>query len=671
MERWQAAQKLISKPFSALFWFALFLIPLIVPMERGYELIDSRGPVGVKFVRESVPLTPLFAGSELKFNVNIPDNSNDYSSFAVPIGTYARTNKCNLEMHLAPNLISKPIGCSTLVDNSPAQFDFGNRLLPGTYHGTLVSTAADSSHAVAPYVAVDAQGAVWLQPLIARSATNGISLMIPWLLSGDLNRLILIPCLILAVLVGIYAAGGQLAWILLIATYIGGVTALTKKFSGHDETAHVHMFFSAMLGELKVEPPDAKKMTLEFFDRAEHLKEREGFYRLHAAKVVSAGQCPHAFAGSCGASAEPIWLYKHYAKISPPNPSLVSDPDYLISVQQAIHLVLTSGLILLALIALDRRSFAVFSALFIFCGFAIANFPAITNDFPLEILGFFGFIACTRLFQVSPSRHLWLFPAAYSALAIGFGRHIDKAWLSSIPFISFLWLILGVRYIRRRGWINKKHLDFSIFDRFLPNRMWTPILLHLGVFAASLAYLYIFGKPTLRFFLELIQPSAIPTRERPGKLPLDLYLPVVWHHFRSVVGSFVWGHAYFGWEAYAVFLVIAVLAYNSGIYYLWTKRKDACGRIAVIVAGFIMASYVYGIFWIAGNWLGTRATLDATSKIRFMAPGIGVGMAIAGLGILEWLRKIELDRYMICAAAIWIVIVLTYYLPKFFLLPML
>ncbi len=582
------------------------------------------------------------------------------SVIAIPIGTHARKNNCILTMSLG-GLKSDPVDCQQIKDNEAQPFTFSQKIKPGTYDVTLSSQTGlldPTTHPhnfVAVYLYRGTSGNdQWLIPSSGSTRVTVGSALNSWAYRQPL-RFFLYSLLIFAVLGTVLFAPEWTFASAFVGVYLG-LILIWKPYSGYDETAHIDMLHTALADQ-----PEAKK--LDFWAQVRVDLINSSFHRLHNV-TLNPGECPHQILASCGHSEPPLTLYRAYGTVL----HRLFPPDKFQSPVFLRHLVLgIHGLQLLALLGfvLAFKNIALMNSVFfllVFAGYISAQFPSITNDFPLIIYGLFSAVAASGVLTVARSK---LAATIICLLLAGLFWPVSQVDHSSILALSFLPIIPLLWILTPQG--TKKPLASPL----------RPTALVLGalilmVLAGFYSVQYgVVGNPaalsllTTHFSQTFTNLTHLLKFENPMILGEHLLV-----YGKSVIGSYVWGHDYLFTVSYLVGGGLLVALFGRGVYLLvmnshlkkirWLTFLALSLSLTLLLCG-ILSAFLVGVGSI-------EIIRDSFLKPRFSAAGLGVLLFPILWGAYTLMPQEKLRHNLGIMTALWSLCLLGYYFPRFFIL---
>jgi hypothetical protein len=429
-----------------------------------------------------------------------------------------------------------------------------------------------------------------------------------------------------------------------------------KPYSGYDETAHIDMLHTAL-----TEQSQAKK--LDFWAQARVDLINSSFHRLHNVALVP-GECPHQILASCGHSEPPLTLYRAYGrvlhKLFPPEK--FQSPVFLRHVLLAINSL--QLLALLGFVLMFKKHALTNSVFFILvvAGYITAQFPSITNDFPLIIYGLFTAVAAVGVWGIGQQKLAASILCLLLASLFWLVARVDESSilaLAFLPIVPLFWILKPQQ--------SKKPLASPL----------GPTALLLGALV-SVVVAGIYGvqygvannPPVLNLLTTYISPTFgnvtnILKFENPISMGKHLLI-----YGKSFIGSYVWGHDYLFTVSYLVGGGLLVTLFGRGVYLLvtsspvkkirWFTFAALSLSLTMLFCG-ILSAFLVGVSDI-------EIVRDSFLKPRFSAAGLGVLLVPILWGTYTVMRQEKLRHSLGIVTALWSLSLLCYYFPRFFIL---
>lgn len=592
------------------------------------------------------------------------ENTYRYTNvLAVEVSSSSADSDCQIRLKLDGVLHSRPALCPPSGSLRETRFTFDRIIRPGifTAHIETTPTTVASEIKVSNFRSLD--GAHWVLPTTGRRITSALSGYLRFLSQKPWSAAIYFICLVAVTTLFITGKSGSKMGVILLAVAVySSHFAISRYFSGHDETAHTEMFLSS-INETYDLPngADQNQKRADFYQSARQLMFDEDFYRLHGVLVPPRGTCPHMILGGCGISGSPRNLYKIYARFLPHFDQISAKS--LILTGRIINILLT--LLLLGLVAIvcgTDKLLPTFALLL--SGAYLSQVASVTNDYPMLMLGLFG---CTMLSTLltSDSRRRVLLGFITFAGFVYLSRPIDRSWISGLLTIIAAIGIVGLRCLNPRGRILEKKSPSLARSLLSSGLVW---LLGAIVTAGSIwsvPYLWEAGiqgvfKPILR----LSADGHMLLRAKP--YGPGLTLDILWFHFQSFVGTYVWGHSYFSPFVYVLFAIAWAYLTCLGVIALWEKSRVPPFQ-AMLILGFAGGGYFAMLMLLnTYNEIFPGTSLDAAVKFRFMAPGAAIVLTLPFLGIQSLFSSPSRSRTFLMVASYWAIVFLSYYQVRFF-----
>lgn len=578
------------------------------------------------------------------------------TSIGIPIGTHMRENKCQLQLIIDENQKSDEVECSDLIDNDFARFTFNEPIKPGIHSAELLSTAKTLDNGISPYVSKDAYGSYWIRAYSWPENKSMLAHLISWALASPWLGFLYTLC-ILCVLFSAFFIRQTNSYsfaCLAILLYISNIL-ITKPMSGHDETAHLTMFFHQANG-LKTSPQDQKG----FYRETQEYMHEGDFYRLHNTDPVDPEQCPHTVIGDCGETHRPSSLYKRYSQLFQLHFFQLT-PQLLAWLGRAINLSLTLLLMATTCFLLGRPALRGLSVALIFCGAYLAQLASITNDFPLFISGMaFGiFIGHGISHGIRPLNfvHLLIWVGLYSTLFFD----IDQSWILGLPMISACIFITVLSFFRK----YKKNIQTSSRARQL-----VQLLVFISVFIGCFIAI-----AELRDQISNVNHEwgIVPRTYMQMLLNfVNLTSSETWisisEHMKSFWGTYVWGHTNHS-NFFYICLTLG-LATTSVLGLNQISMKGIFPKTLAAFAAILMAMHLLVTISIF-SWLTRPYDIPALpyvmtaafAKARFSATS-AASILILGLVYLNTIKSKKEKENLFRACLLWVMYMLLYFQPK-------
>jgi hypothetical protein len=447
--------------------------------------------------------------------------------------------------------------------------------------------------------------------------------------------------------------GPSLLIITLLSAYL-----ITKPLSGHDETAHIDMFYRA--GQSVFEEKNDTKVspgyTRTFHANVLRLANQSDFYYLHGVELVQ-GKCPHFFLRkSCGISEEPTSLYRKYWQ-------LIGSPDirnWLPKDLLKLGVFFNAMWVMLFLCAVGAFfGLAVtqtVSLLMLLCGSFIGQFPSVTDDIPFYIGGWWIVaLFLGSLTSVHSSKKLVALFA--TLIAYFYLLEANRIWIVAAPGLVASAICCIFCFYKPAGEIKKSQALRGALIYSLVIMISIPTI---NLLAGSSA-------PAYRGFINNTLFADYVPNISLLSIPENLFL--FWRHWCSYVGSFVWGHSYFDVAVYCIYTLFFILLSGVGLMY-GPKEKNKFYLVTFSLAGAFVGQVVVANSIAAPFYNSSVGYFESFTKIRLSAPGLAGLVFLPAIGIIKVLtidKGIQLEILKFFAWS-WVLFLLLYYLPKFYLL---
>lgn len=580
------------------------------------------------------------------------------NSLSIDVGTYQRKNICYVRMILDKRIESDKLSCAELKDNSLAAFTFKHPLSAGIYDVHFKLDNADKSNVIAIYAYTSKKNdELWLRPY---SQYKNIDFLSEYKIFFQQTPSLAIGYLICitAVVIMLLMYKGKRSTIIYMALILyAGNIFITKLYSGHDETAHVHMFHKAFKFENSLEK--------KFFRNAKSSMYKNDFFRLHLVEPQPDGVCPHYILQTCGITNNPMLLYQYYIKLLKHVHEFTgTSPEELLWAGRLISSLWLIIFLVLVRLILGKDIVMAVSLFLIFAGSYQSQFASITNDMPMYILGFWGMATLAHLLANGRSLRGII---AYSILVVGWciGSFIDRSYIAgliTVVYYPFVFILIGKLKKDLRTNIGIKDMYKSVFCGLL-----YAALLLIGVYLTKILFTYSLGKDLVNYLLTWIGDAGFLLYP----IKLDFYPNLVlgyWYYFKSFFGTYVWGHSYYNRYIYCIYIIclFSLIYFGSLFVSKYTDKKRA---IILLLTSFLtMVSYFYIVIAVAGKgYFQPEIVFGSYLKVRLTAPGISTLMALPILGIIYLQKSRRFHIYSNIISGIWILALLLYYYPRFYI----
>ena len=580
---------------------------------------------------------------------------------SVPIGTHARNNNCALTMNLHTGLSSLPVACRGLLDNQLAEFKFNEIVAPGIYEISITSTG-NEQNAVAPYFSEDPNGNKYFLPKVESRKLSVFDALRAW------SRVDLLTfCVFMSVFTGIgllfwLGTASPASWIALLLLSLVASLLITPFFSGHDETAHLKMFRSAVVGN-----PDIDR---QFNIEANTALASSDFYRLHGTRrFTSLDECPHSvvFTGNCGETNRPIALYKVYSNIASNFVSTTAlNALELLKLGRIFNLLWTVLLVASVFLFFGKTVANSTIFVFLFTGTIFSQVPSITNDIPNFMYGLFLTACIAKLATSGPTLRSWV-GAIVAVLWFGIATQIDVSAGAAIPpLICVVVLALtGVfdvfRPTRERG--LEIHLSQSVGARNLA-------IIAAGSFTSILAIYFLSNLVSFNrsLFDELVFSRIDQSLQilKINSATATEIQHLVTSHVKGYFGSFVWGHSHYSGYVYlSLTLFFIGLAVIGGYSQHWTSVFRDGPRLYVF-GTLVVIQFAIPIALGAEHFAESVQYAESFTKLRLTAPGIASLMALPCIGVVFLQNSPRYRTFIYQLAVLWTLQLVLFYQVKFY-----
>jgi len=578
--------------------------------------------------------------NQLKFNLNSSIFAKDeLSGISLLFGTHNRTNSCSLHIEISNGQRSNSVPCRSIKDNSFARFDLDPPIEAAKYNFSIVTTSDVLEN---NFVDIYFEGSVnvntFTAPAKLHFIKNNFQLISNWFQAKKSNAIyFMIFAFLLMVCIALRESNIKLC--IIVCTFYALLVVIMPRYSGYDETAHIWMYKSA---EINRTPRSSDNVEINLDMKNQH------FYSFHNVREIPDSVCPHRILGGCGKTALPMRYYNALASITP-----TDNPDPIMS---HFNFVIINATFICSMLVLIYFLFPISqfqSTLIVFAlmGGIYSQFPTITNDLPMFLFGVLLLNINTYFLSTSKNvlRHILAFFLAVLSLLIG--RNIDHSYLAIIPSL-FLIVTVGIS-------------KFALKKSPPMNRQ-NPMAPCAIFFAAGLSIILFLYNGTVRdmiisgltkftnkaVFLENFVSSSLETK-------LEIFLS----YFKSIVGTFVWGHSYF--ETFQYIISFIFLSYMA-IRGLIKSQSYLDTRIGAL---WFSLAFWGSIILIISSVPYDIDILDSYSKVRKTAPSIAIILLLPFMGLNFTYHKLQARHILSSGVIIWLAVVVFFSLPKFFLAP--
>lgn len=626
--------------------------PVEFKVAIGEDLAEGGGkPKPFQAIREIDKQTYLAAAAESGRIARYPYRFS--KTLTVMLGTYMRTNECELTLTLDGNIASKPVECKGLQDNGQARFVFDSPLSPGVYSARLTSTAIDGANGVSAYLQRSAtSGELWLLPGSWPESTTAFAVLVTWARSAPVLAVLYLACV--AVLLALLMRQGSLAgtwiWGVPLLSLLIGACLITRPFSGHDETAHIDLFQLAASNS-------SKDSRAEFFNEVRSEMINQDFFRLHSVAPQAEGTCPHNILGRCGQQELALGYYRQLARAwTPLHPAAWSVGQYLWAGRATNLLIALATLLFVYVIFGATLSKGVW-ALATFLGAIFSQVASVTNDMPMYLAGIFA-LALLGSLALELTRVRRLIGYAVFVGLLFTVRQVDRSWLAGVAVLLVVPVLLTKPML----------LDYKVRQRGLMSLVVFGGVAFVGVLGA-----FFFGREFVRssgVIRDLLdQARDAKLLSTLVTLSLSQVDNALYQHLVSAFGSFVWGHSYYAGWIYRMFTVFWLAVSAIGIYLIGaTAPSNRVGLAKAGTLGIVFGAHLVAVLAIvASRMQAPEIVWQSFAKIRLTAPGLGALFAPALIGVIFLQGRQGASRQLFRGVCIWSLVLLVHYLPRFYL----
>lgn len=558
--------------------------------------------------------------------------------------TYKNPLNCKtISIQIADNFVSEPLSCDQVKDNEAAFFTFADPVPPGIYSLKFIGEV-NSPFSIYGFERDSHEQ--WVPALSKKVDTQIAVLIWNWIQSNVLNG-VLYLFLILAVIICYWKARATgPIFFLLIASLSFSFYLIMPLYSGHDETAHLTMMKRGV-------SPSTDEIYFNMQARLSMID--SGFYRLHNARLLIPGECPHfiLLSAPCGVSPRPQALYDFYGNILDLLHIKVSgDPVSLLSLGRWINL---SQLLALAiLVGLYFGKFGLLILLFyvLFVGTYLGQVVSISNDPPMYLLGFFVSIGMTHLLVKSGMRN-------WCSLFVGFflfylGKFIDRSAVAILPSLGMMIFLLVL--VKKNKTSQKTNAALGVCIFFVS---------FLAVLSVGIKWNFFDQILNLKIesLVNMITEDARLLANL-SKFNLESAYHALMIYFNSLIGSFIWGHTYL---PVIYKLAMGLLALVLGWYGIKAVTREVSkfrSKLILVLLGILFAVQCLVILSAEMARIDDiPIVFESFLKPRLTAPGLGGLLVLPSLGLYWVYCRFENKKYLLRGLCLWIICWQIFLLP--------
>ncbi|RYZ91142.1 MAG: hypothetical protein EOP04_01555 [Proteobacteria bacterium] len=592
---------------------------------------------------------PMFAEdlSDQAILKNIPENKLNKPNLKIQrlgfkLATYQQKLKCtSLQVQLDGGLKSKPLSCAQIHDNEISYFEFKQAINPGLYDAKILG---DLKSPLAIYASPSEAGVNWVPVHYQKKNGHIATLLFDWSIEKPVSAslyllLFLVSSYILAV--GKYTKSKL---ILLMITLGFSFLLIIPFFSGHDETAHLTMMKKAFSSETE---------DVKFNNDSFHSMIENDFYRLHNARILDNGECPHKilFKDSCGISERPLALYQFYGNLLKAlNFPSIQNPHSFLALGRAFNWAWVTIVGLILIVAFGESASVLLLFYMLFCGTFLSQVSSISNDPPMYLLGFSIAVCLVHMIQKPKLTNLFVFILLTAYLIVA--RKIDRSAVAAVPGLLALLLLVpmqfkGLQPKSKFRPLNILLLVVSLTLMLAVGLNWKPISSALSLDLIS--------------WLNRLTDDAYLLNNI-NKFDMWAAVNAVGINMESALGSFIWGHSpvpdIYIQLIFTVFVILTIFGISHG------KKSKLINVAAVLAIAVLMVGQSMVILSAQLSELNEqKVVFDSFLKVRLTAPGFAVFMIPASIGLLSIYKEEKWRPILIRAFSFWVIVWQLYLLP--------
>ncbi|NRA65811.1 MAG: hypothetical protein HRU19_15090 [Pseudobacteriovorax sp.] len=545
-------------------------------------------PYDIRSVRDYKFKVSKEVGSSTLLAVNPSKSGKHFSSIAIQIGTHMRSNECRLKVVVNGNNSSAFRSCLDIVDNQYFSFQLERPISAGEHSLRVIWEASQPNKNFLAIYAAQKQGEHWLLPMTGQETKSGFDVF-TLLYRYDWKLSVFYSIVLVFFLLGLSVKKMVSSIIIVLCTFFLVLTTLMPPFFvGHDETAHLDVFFST----INVDVPQNQIISL--------MKE-EDFFRLNQVKPPdSEDACIHSIVdGSCGRNKPQLeWLYNIYAKIIGIFGD-ISSPKEVLTGARVIN-ICGFGLLFL-FIAVYFGKLVLASSLVLTClfGTILGQLSTLTNDIPLYII---GILLMLFLYDCIKSRKRLVPNFVFVGLLVSLGLNLDVSGFFGLAVVILLPMIF-ILGKKNSILVSKYQFCLSLLIGFIASIFLLPILMAMiGEIETSLKAILPNADIVKQIFRNLSHRQTFQ----------DL-LSATFLFFRSIFSSFVWGHSYYQPWSYLLLALLFIVIYRE------SKSHFSRNMMIVCLLAFIMGMSFIPLINSAPGLSGS-VEWEPFLKPRFLAP---------------------------------------------------
>ena len=574
---------------------------------------------------------------------------NDLSFSFVTYGQRLNPN-CKIILMLSPEQQSDEMDCSRWQDNSLANFKFKSRILPGIFHATFQWKEGVLGN-LGIYSWQGTDGQKWLHPFTQKPQLSIFKLLVDWHKYAPFrSTLYLLIILISFVLSLVMKPSGFSLIAVALALYLCGMT-MAPNYSGHDETAHL-----TMLNEV-LHPNSDEKI---FNNEAAHDIISADFYRLNNAIVIKPDQCPHFVLGNgCGVTERPKNLYSFYSTVLTTfNLNKFSAPTDLLWIGKTFNFICLMFLIIFVYLFFGECALPGLSVILILLGAYLSQFTTLSND---PIMFQFAILSATgvgALLTRSLKRNTIIAFGSVLVLLILILKNFDRSYIAAVPIL--------VSY-PALAFISKRN-NYSAKNRTLP-----AVIVFLAT--VTIGWLGFIQTPLLKhilnqsYFIKLVTIfEDLEFIKNIQKFNITSGIHATWIWWKSLAGSFIWGHTYYP-SAYVIAVTVfyVFLAFKA-FQYLSSQFGEVLSSFITFLFGICVLGQLMAILSaVLVSLEDNVVSVEAFLKARMTGPSLTVFLFRTFIGFNSIWKNQTARIYIQRAVTIWTLFIAVYLFPIVFL----
>ncbi len=568
-------------------------------------------------------------------------------------------NNCNVSLVLENNFISDPIHCQNLRNSDFAAFQFKRPIVSKIYLAKFEFTNTSDSVQVHLRSVQMADGKKYVEGFSRPKVSRFLALW-DWAVRKPVLVSVYLLIILLIIAVGFFQLWSPLLSLCLVAVlFFAGNALITPPYSGYDETAHVTMFFLSTYLKSSVEPDYYTAKFVTFNDQANQEFSDYDFFRLHDIERKFVTQCPHEMPlAPCGVTERPRRLYDFYVSLLRSVVSFDSwPPVYFMYLTRGIHLFLLGIFLLLIFHYMGPVAAGGITILMTHCGAFISQMPSVTKNIYMY---FYGFLILPILLNCITNKRKYSWELVLLVVIPAVGYRFDVG--ASIGLmVGFLCLILNFK-------------DFYFRENIPYSRLRSlNFLLYLLTVWFGCIY---FAKFTFRFLPKILgerwqeflanTPQAVFLDF--GTLSTKNSWKALGIFLKSSFGSFLWGHEFYGTSSYVLLSGVFIGLSWLGFKVVYNECTTSKSRGKLFAAAAFTGIYLSIVLAIGTRYFNEAPVVrDSYLKLRFTAAGVALIYLLFYAGVQNVLADKRVAIDILKVQTVWVLILLLYHLPQFYL----